>query len=207
MAGGRARGREPRRPGGNATGTVVLSRELEAKRLDLLKEALPGLSRVAVLWNTSIPAHRGMLHDVEETARRLGVRVIPAEWTAAGDVEKAFELARRERVGGVLALPSPETWHARAHIARLALKHRLPTVGSEPGFAEAGNLVQYGPTLSESCRRAAFYVDRILKGAKPADLPVEQPTRFDLVLNLKAAKALVLTIPPSLLGRADQVIE
>jgi putative ABC transport system substrate-binding protein len=102
--------------------------------------------------------------------------------------------------------PSPETWRAGEQIAQMALKHRLPTARSEPRFAAGGNLVQYGPDLSESCRRAAFYVDRILKGAKPADLPVEQPTRFELILNLKTAKALGLTIPPSLLGRADEVI-
>jgi putative ABC transport system substrate-binding protein len=129
------------------------------------------------------------------------------DWKGPGDVEKAFQLARRERVGGVLALPSPETWRAREQIARIALGHRLPTVGSEPGFAAVGKLVQYGPDLSESCRRAAFYVDKILKGARPGDLPVEQPTKFELVINLKTAKALGLTIPPSLLQRADQVIE
>ena len=129
------------------------------------------------------------------------------EWKGPGDLERAFDLARRERVGGVLALPSPETWRARERIAQMALKYGLPTAGSEPRFAEGGNLVQYGPDFSESCRRAAFYVDRILKGAKPADLPVEQPTTFELVINLKTAKALGLTIPPSLLARADQVIQ
>jgi len=195
------------RPGGNTTGTVILSRELEAKRLDLLKEAVPGLSRVAMLWNSNIPAHPRMLQDVEDAAPRLNIRVIPVEWTGPGDVEKAFQLARRERVGGVLALSSPATWRAREHIARVSLEHRLPTAGSEPGFAAAGNLVQYGPNLPESCRRAAFYVDRILKGSKPGDLPVEQPTRFELVVNLKTAQALGLTIPHTLLQRADEVIQ
>jgi putative ABC transport system substrate-binding protein len=195
------------RPGGNATGTVTLARELEAKRLELLKEAVPGLLRAAVLWNSSIPLHPRMLQDVEEAARRLNVRVIPVERKGPGEIEKALHLARRERVGGVLALPDPETWRAREHIARVALEHRLPTAGIEPGFAAAGNLVQYGPDLPESCHRATFYVDRILKGAKPADLPVEQPTKFELVINLKTDKALGLTIPPSFLQRADQVIE
>jgi len=195
------------RPGGNATGTVVLSRELEAKRLELLKEAVPGLSRAAALWRASNPINSAMLQDIEEAARRLGIRVIPTDWKALDDLERAFQAARRERVDGVLALPSPETWRARADIARLALKHRLPTVGSEPRFAEAGNLVQYGPDLSQSCRRAALYVDRILKGAKPADLPVEQPTKFELVINLKTAKALGVTIPATMIGRADEVIE
>jgi putative ABC transport system substrate-binding protein len=159
-----------------------------------------------VLWDSSIPLHPRLL-PVEEAARRLNVRVIPLEWKGPGDLEKAFQLARHERVGGVLALPGPETWRARNQIAQVALEHRLPTVGSEPGFAAAGNLVQYGPNLSESCRRAAFYVDRILKGAKPADLPVEQPTKFEFVINLKTAKALGLTIPPSVLARADKVIQ
>jgi putative tryptophan/tyrosine transport system substrate-binding protein len=195
------------RPGGNATGIVILSRELEAKRLELLKEAVPGLSRAAVFWNSSIPLHPRMLQEVEEAARRLNVRVIPVEWKRPADIAKAFQLARHERVGGVLALAGPETWRAREQIARVALEHRLPTVGIEPGFAAAGNLVQYGPDFPESCRRAAFYVDRILKGAKPTDLPVEQPTKFELVINLKTAKALGLTIPQSLLQRADHVIE
>ena len=195
------------RPGGNATGTVVLSQELEAKRLELLKEAVPGLSRAAAMWKANNPAHPRTLQDLQEAGRHLSVRVIPVEWTGPGDIEKVFQLARREQAGGVLALPSPDTWRAREEIARVALKHRLPAVGSEPGFAAVGNLVQYGPDLPESCRRAAGYVDRILKGAKPGDLPVEQPTKFDLLINLKTAKALGLTIPPSLLARADQVIE
>src|SRR5262249_3871600 len=137
----------------------------------------------------------------------LCARLIPFEGRGPGDMERVFRLARREQAGGVLALPSPDTWRAREEIARVALKHRLPAVGSEPGFAAVGNLVQYGPDLPESCRRAAGYVDRILRGAKPGDLPVEQPTKFDLLINLKTAKALGLTIPPSLLARADQVIE
>jgi putative ABC transport system substrate-binding protein len=195
------------RPGGNTTGTVILSRELEAKRLELLKEAVPGLSRAAMLWNPSIAPHRRMLRDVEEAAPRLNIRVIPVEWTGPEDIENAFQLAGRERVGGVLALSSSETWRAREQIARVALKHRLPTVGTEPGFAAAGNLLQYGPNLPESCRRAAFYVDRILKGAKPGELPVEQPTRFELVVNVKTAQALGLTIPQTLLQRADEVIQ
>jgi putative ABC transport system substrate-binding protein len=195
------------RPGGNATGTVILSRELEAKRLELLKEAGARLARAAVLWNSSMSSHPQMLHDIEEAARRLNVRVIPVTWTGPADIEEAFQRARRARADGVLALAGPETWRAREQIARLAAEHRLPTIGSEPGFAAAGNLVQYGPDLPESCRHAAFHVVRILKGAKPSELPVEQPTRFSLVINLRTAKALGLTISPSLLGRADEVIQ
>jgi putative ABC transport system substrate-binding protein len=195
------------RPGGNATGTVTLIVELEAKRLELLKEAVPGLSRAGVLWNPSSSSHQRALPDVEAAARRLNVRAIRVEWKGPEDFEKAYQLASREGAGAVLALTSPDIMLARAHIAQIALKHRLPTAGMEAGFAEAGNLMQYGPDRTESCRRAAHYVDRILKGARPADLPIEQATKFELVINLKTAKALGLTISPSLLARADQVIE
>ena len=194
------------RPGGNVTGTLTMAVELEAKRLELLKEAVPGLSRVAVLWNPSA-GHQGPLSDVEAAARRLNIHVIPVAWKGPGDIETPFRLASRERAGGVLALTSPDIMLAREQIARVALKHRLPTAGMESGFAEAGNLLQYGPDRVESCRRAASHVDRILKGAKPADLPIEQATKFELVVNLKTARALGLTIPPSVLARADQMIE
>jgi putative tryptophan/tyrosine transport system substrate-binding protein len=194
------------RPGGNATGTVTLAVELEAKRLELLKEAVPGLSRAAVLWNPSAPVHQDAMRDVDAAARRLNVRVIPVEWKGPGDIDRAFQLASRERADGVLVLTSPEIMLAREKIAQVALKHRLPTAGMEMGFAEAGNLLQYGPDRAESCRRAASYVDRIVKGAKPADLPIEQATKFELIVNLKTAKRLGLMISPSVLGRADQVI-
>jgi len=194
------------RPGGNSTGTVTLIVELEAKRLELLKEALPGLSRVAVLWNPS-GLHQRTLPEIEAAARRLKIVVIPVEWKGPGDSEPAFQLASRQRAGGVLALTSPQIMLAGEQIARVALKYRLPTAGMEAGFAEAGNLLQYGPDRTESCRRAAYYVDRILKGAKPAELPVEQATKFELIVNLKTAKALRLTIPASVLTRADRLIE
>lgn len=194
------------RPGGNSTGTVTLIVELEAKRLELLKEAVPGLSRVAVLWNSS-GLHQRALPDVEAAARRLNIRVIPIEWKGPGDSEAAFQVATRQRAEGVLALTSPQIMLAGEQIARVALKHRLPTAGMEAGFAEAGNLLQYGPDRTESCRRAAYYVDRILKGTKPAELPVEQATKFELIVNLKTAKALGLAIPPSVLARADRLIE
>jgi hypothetical protein len=195
------------RPGGNATGTVTLAVDLEAKRLELLKEAVPGLELAAVLWNPERPVHQSALLDVEAAGGRLGVRVVPVQWKAPTEIEQAFQLARRERAGAVLALTSPEIWRAREQIARFALKHRLPTAGTETGFAEAGNLMQYGPDRAESCRRAASHVDRILRGAKPGDLPIEQATKFELVMNLRIAKALGLTIPPSVILRADQLIE
>jgi putative ABC transport system substrate-binding protein len=146
------------------------------------------------------------LLDVEVAARHLGIRVIAVEWKGPEDGEKAFQQARRERAGGVLALTTPAIWRAREEIAQIALKHRLPTAGIEAGFAEAGNLMQYGPDRAEPCRRTASYVDRILRGAKPADLPIELATKFELVVNLKTAKALGLRIPPSVLARADRVI-
>jgi putative tryptophan/tyrosine transport system substrate-binding protein len=194
------------RPGSNVTGTVTLAVELEAKRLELLNEAVPGLSRAAVFWDPKGPGQRAIMPDVQAAARRLNIRLVPVDWKGAGGIEKAFELARRERAGGVLALTSPEIWREQERIAQIGLKHRLPTAGMEPGFAEAGNLIQYGPDRTESCRRAAHHVDRILKGARPADLPIEQSTKFELVVNLKTARALNLTIPQTLLQRADQLI-
>ena len=195
------------RPGGNVTGTVTLAVELESKRLELLKEAVPGLSRAAVLWSPGSLTHQSSMPDVEAAARRLHIGLIPVEWKGPGDIEKAFQLVSRQRTGGVLALTSPEIWLAREQIARLGLNYRLPTAGMEPNFAEAGNLMQYGPDRAESCSRAAHHVDRILKGAKPADLPIEQATKFELVINLKTAKALGLTIPQSILTRADEIIQ
>ena len=138
---------------------------------------------------------------------QLGIRVFPVEAGSPDEIERAFGVAVAEHVGAVMALQGPEYFRAGGRIAELGLKHRLPTINGEDGFAQAGGLIKYGPSTRENWRRAAVYVDKILRGAKPADLPIEQPTRFELILDLKTADALGLTIPRSILARADEVIE
>jgi ABC-type uncharacterized transport system substrate-binding protein len=195
------------RPGGNATGISIFAKEFSGKRLELLKEILPHVSRIALLWHPTLPHHQALLHATEEAARQISVTLQRVQTSGTPDIEKAFQVAVKGRAGAVLALPAVEFAIMRGRIAELGLKYRLPTMTHEPGFAKEGGLVQYGPSVVEAWRRAASYVDKILKGAKPADLPVEQPTKFELVINMKTAKAINLTIPPSVLGRADQVIE
>jgi putative ABC transport system substrate-binding protein len=203
------------RPGGNVTGVSLFTRELTAKRLELLKEAVPGASRVAYLWThgrrpvgaTINPVVAAMNGDYEAAARSLGVELRPIEVRGSEDFESAFQTAARGRVGGVILAQGPLWAGHRARLAGLALKHRLPMISGETGAAQAGTLLYYGSDIPEGWQRAAAYVDKILKGARPADLPVEQPTSFELVVNLKTAKALGLTFPPSILVRADQVIE
>jgi len=195
------------RPGGNVTGLAFFGTEFSGKRLELLKEMLPRVSRIALLWNPRVPHHAALLAATEEAARRISVTLQKVEASGPNDIDKAFQAAVNGRAGAVLALGAAEFSNIRARIAALGLKHRLPTMTPEPGFAKEGGLVQYGPSVVENWRHAATYVDKILKGAKPADLPVEQPTKFELVINLKTAKALGLTIPQTVLLRADQVIE
>ena len=195
------------RPGGNVTGLASIASELVGKQLALLKEVVPKVSRVAVLQNPSNHAHPFALQEAEGAARALGVElhIVPAQTPA--EIDAAFATMRSQRVGGVLVLRDPLTFAQRTQIATLAAKSRLPAVYGLREQAEAGGLMAYGANNSQMFRRAATYVDRILKGAKPADLPVEQPTKFELVINLKTAKALGLTIPQSLLQRADEVIQ
>jgi putative tryptophan/tyrosine transport system substrate-binding protein len=195
------------RPGGNIPGLSSLSPQLSGKRLELLKETLPAVSRIAVLWNAGFSGSALSLKMTEQAARRLHVELQRIESRGLDDVDNAFQSAARSGAGAVIVLSAPGLDRFRAQIARLALKHRLPAMASAEGFAKAGGLVQYGASITDNWRRAATYVDKILKGAKPGDLPVEQPTTFELVINLKTAKTLGLTIPPSLLLRADQVIE
>ena len=196
------------RPGGNVTGLAMFGTEFSGKRLELLKEMLPRVSRIALLlWNPRLPHHAALLLATEEAAQRISVTLQRVEASGPNDIDKAFQAAANGRAGAVLALPAAEFSNIRARIAELGLKHRLPTMTAEPGFAKEGGLVQYGPSVLESWRHAATYVDKILKGAKPADLPVEQPTKFELVINMKTAKSLGLTIPQSVLLRADQIIE
>jgi ABC-type uncharacterized transport system substrate-binding protein len=196
-------------PGGNVTGMTQMSDETAGKRLALLKEALPGLSRVGVLWNPNFynwkpePQWRAF----EIAAPRVGVTLQSVEVRAFSDFESVFAAMRRSQVNGVIVFADPLTVRHGKHIADLAVQHRLPTIAINREAVEAGGLMSYGRSFFDSSRRAAAFVDKILKGAKPGDLPVEQPTKFELLINLKTAKALGLTIPPSLLLRADQVIE
>ncbi len=196
------------RPGANITGMATFTGELFAKRIQILAEAVPGVSRAVVL---RIPGDQSdlVVRDLEKGARKLALklRVIELKGEGAEDLPAAFQTASRGGAQAVMTTQGPFFYRHRRVIAELALKHKLPSLSGEPRAAEAGTLVTYGARIDESCHRAATFVDRILKGAKPADLPLEQPIRFDLVINLKTAKALGLTIPQSLLQRADQVIE
>ena len=195
------------RPGGNITGLSTQLPELAAKRLQLLKEVVPKVSRMAVLWNSASPIAPPQVREAEAAARALGVQLESLEVRTPNDFEGAFQAAIRKRAGALLVLDDFLVVKYQVRIGALAAKSRLPSMSASTGFAEAGGLMNYGPNFLEVSRRAAYYVDRILKGAKPADLPVEQPTRFELVINLKTAKALGLTIPPSILIRATEVIQ
>jgi putative ABC transport system substrate-binding protein len=198
------------RPGGNVTGFSNIAPELVGKRLELLTQAVPGVSRVAVLWQPGAVGERtekDLLKGAEGAARALGVRLQVVEARGPADIDRAFSDMTRARAGALTSLGGPMFFNERRRLVDLAAKNRLPAVFPFREFADAGGLMSYGPNLADLLRRAAIYVDKILKGAKPADLPVEQPTKFELVINLKTAKALGLTIPPSLLGRADEVIE
>jgi putative ABC transport system substrate-binding protein len=195
------------RPGGNTTGLSALNPELSGKRLGLLKEFIPRLARVAVLWNPSEPNADTYWRQTQMAARAMGVQPQSLEIRGARDLEGAVQAARRERANAFTVLTDPVTLYHRVQLAELAAKNRLPAIYSERLFVEAGGLMSYGANDREMHRRAALFVDKILKGAKPSELPVEQPTTYELVINLKTAKALGLTIPPALLQRADQVIE
>jgi putative ABC transport system substrate-binding protein len=195
------------RPGGNVTGLTALSTELAGKRLQLVRELVPKATRVAVLAYHGTSATRLFLAEMRAAAQQLGVQLVVQEVNEAGDLPGAFTAMQRERAQALIVQVTPFSADNAKRIVELAAQHRLPAMYDVRSFVEAGGLVSYGPSLPEMFRRAAFYVDRILKGAKPADLPIEQPTRFELVINMKAAKALGLAIPQSLLLRADQVIQ
>jgi len=195
------------RPGGNVTGLSALSPALVGKQLQLLKEAVPRVSRVAVVSNPTHPAHQLSLREVEAAARSLKLQLQILEARAPTEIAGAFAAVTKESAGALLVFADPMMFGERTRIVELAARSRLPLMGNQREYAEAGGLLAYGIDQRDSFRRAATYVDKILKGAKPADLPVEQPTKFELVINLKTAKALGLTIPPSLLQRADEVIQ
>jgi putative ABC transport system substrate-binding protein len=195
------------RPGGNVTGMSIQAAEVGGKRLQLLKEAVPHASHVAVLWNAAYPGKDLEWQDTQVAARKLGVTLQSMAVRGSDDFDHVFATLIKERPDALIVFGEPLTNLHRTQIADFAAKNRLPMMSEVKGFAEAGGLITYGPSLPDMFRRAAYYVDRILKGAKPADLPVEQPIKFELVINLKTAQALGLTIPPSLLFQANEVIK
>lgn len=195
------------RPSGNTTGISLLSADLVTKRLEFLKAIVPEVSSVGVFRNPGNRSNELQFEGIKTTAEALTVRLQPISVRGPNDVEIAFQAATRGQAGALMVLDDPVIYDQRAQIAALAVKNRLPSVGGLTGFAEAGGLMSYGTYLPEHFRQAATYVDRILKGAKPAELPVEQPAKFELVINLKTAKAFGLTIPQSIMLRADRVIE
>ena len=194
------------RPGGNITGLSTLAPELSGKQLELLKEIVPKLSRLAVVGNSTIAGNTQALKEVELAAGTLGVKIQYQDIKNPKDIESVFRAANKGRADAVLVLTNIVFNPHRAETAGLAVKHRLPAIYSTPEFVEDGGLMSYSVSFTDLYRRAATYVDKILKGAKPADLPVEQPKKFEFIINLKAAKQIDLTIPPNVLARADRVI-
>ena len=195
------------RPGGNITGLSTLAPERSGKRLELLKEIVPGLSRVAVFGTSTEPSNAQTLKEIELVADALRIKLLFRNVLSLQDLESAFRAAVKERAGAVLMeVSGPITGPQRKEIAELAVKSRLPVMHGRREPVEAGGLMSYGVSVDDLDRRAATYVDKILKGAKPADLPVEQPKKFEFIINLKAAKQIGITIPPNVLARADKVI-
>jgi putative ABC transport system substrate-binding protein len=195
------------RPGGNITGLSSLAPEIGGKQLELLKEVIPKLSRMAVLGTSTNPDNAPSLREVELAAGAFGVKLQYLDVLGPKDIETAFQAARKGRADAILALSSRVLVSQRTQVVDLAVKSRLPAIYRNREDVEAGGLMSYGVSLTDLSRRAAIYVDKILKGAKPGDLPVEQPTKFELVINLKAAKQIGLAIPPNVLARADKVIK
>lgn len=194
------------KPGGNITGLSALAPDLGGKRLELLKEAVPRVSRVAFFWSPPNPGSKAVLLETQSAARSSGLQLHSVEVRTGNDLPKAFEAALKEHAQAFLTAPDPALNNASGTVIDFATKNRLPAMYAAPEFIERGGLMNYAPDYADLWRRSATYVDRILKGAKPADLPVEQPTKFYFAINLKAAKQIGLTIPPSVLARADRVI-
>ena len=195
------------RPGGNVTGLSVMAPELGRKRLEILKEVLPHVSRIAVLWAAGNITQPSQLREIEATARVLSLQLHPQQVHNPDELDGAFATMTREGAEACITLADAVLWNHRTRVVELAAQHRLPAMFPEREFADAGGLIAYGPSVPDGFRRAAVYVDRILKGTKPADLPVEQPSKFELLINLKTAKALGLTIPPAILFQADKVLQ
>ena len=194
------------RPGGNVTGLSMQQTELAGKRLELLREVVPGLRRLAIMANAGNPASMAELHELQATARTLALEVVPSEISRAEDIAPAFE-ALKTRAQALCVVGDALVMTHRVRISTMALAARLPTIYNIREYVEAGGLMSYGPNIPDLFRRAADFVDKILRGAKPGEIPVEQPTKFDLVINLTTAKALGLNVPPTLLAQADEVIE
>ena len=195
------------RPGGNATGFMQFEYSLTGKWVELLKQVAPGVTRAAVLWDPTIPAGIGQFAVIQSVAPSLGVEVSPVNVRDRAEIEQAVAAFARSPNGGLIMTSSPLANVQRELIIALAARHKLPAVFAARGHVASGGLISYGPNATDQYRRAASYVDRILKGEKPADLPVQAPTKYELVINLKTAKALGLTVPASVLARADEVIE
>ncbi len=194
-------------PGGNITGVSMVLTELAAKGLEILKLALPNATRFGILWNPTTPSHGKVVNEIEAAASTLGVTLLLTPGRTVEDLDAVFATMTRERVDGFLVPPSPLTNSQPVQLAELALKHRLPGMFGNKDNVRAGGLMSYGADFNYMYRHAAIYIDKILKGEKPSDLPVEQASKYDLVLNLKTARALGLDLPPMLLARADEVIE
>jgi putative tryptophan/tyrosine transport system substrate-binding protein len=195
------------RPGGNITGLSIVAVELSGKRLELLKEAVPSVTRVAFLWDSANPAQAPQWKEAQAAAQALRLQLQSLEVRSSNDFDSAFEAALRDRAQALVTTPAALLGAHLKRIVEFAAKNRLPAMYGNPQFVDAGGLMSYAPDYSAQYRRAATYVDKVLKGAKPADLPVEQPTKFEFVVNLKAAKQIGLTIPPNVLARADRVIK
>ena len=194
-------------PGGHTTGLTILIPELSAKRLELLRQVVPNARRIGVLWNATGPAGALALKATETAAQHFGLQVDAVEVRGPDALDAAFSTLAKSRAEALYIIEGPLLISLRSRIVELALKHRLPAIAPLREFADVGGLIAYGPSLVDMFRRSAAYVDKILKGAKPADLPIEQPTTFELVINLKTAKALGLTIPQPLLLRANELIQ
>jgi len=195
------------RPGGNITGLTLYAPELAGKRLQLLKEILPVISRVAVVWNAANPDPAVIFKETKKAGLTLGIEILSVEMRDPADVVSALESVTRQRADALITIDDPLTIDQRNYIVEFTSRNRLPSMYGLRQFADAGGLIAYGANLADLQRRAAGYVDKILRGAKPGDLPIQQPTKFELIINLKTAKALGLTIPQSVLLRADEVIQ
>jgi putative ABC transport system substrate-binding protein len=194
-------------PGGNVTGLSFMLHELSGKRLELLQEVVPKLRRVAILGDRDQQNYNVQMKELEEAAQALGLQLQPVQLRVADDLEKAFSAMARDRAGAFFVLVNPAIGFFRGKVVEFAIKGRLPGIYSTPDWVDAGGLMSYAPAYADQYRRAAVYVDKILKGTKPADMPIERPRKFELVINLIAAKQIDLTIPPNVLARADRVIK